>query len=86
MAKEIWRVLYDITKVNGEKYPKEPEMIRYHEENIVRTLKEGAEKLADRYDFAIVAVKAQSMNDPKKKYEYTHRAETGLNSDWIVGR
>lgn len=84
MAEEIWRVTYDITKVNGEKYPKESEMIRFPEELIVKTVKDGAEKLADRYDFAIVYVKAQSMHDPTKVYEYTYRAETGLISDWSV--
>ena len=84
MPKELWRVTYDITMVNGNKYPKEKELVEYAEEQLPRTLKTGAERLADQYDFAIVYVKAESLNDTTKVYEYTHRSESGQISDWRV--
>ena len=85
MATEVWKVTYEIIKVNGKPYPKNPDLIREHRENMPGNLKRAAETLADKFDFAGVRATARSL-DSGEEFQFTYEADDGLRSDWVVGR
>ncbi len=60
-------------------------MIREHAENIPGQIKNAAEKLADRFDFAVVEVLAQSVDSPDN-FRFLYESDDGLRDDWVVGR
>lgn len=82
---EIWKVTYEIIKVNGQPYVKNPDLIKEHRENISGILKRSAEQLADKYDFAGVRCTAKSV-DSGEEFQFTFESDDGLRSDWVVGR
>lgn len=85
MATDIWKVTYRILKVNKQPYTKLPDMIREHRENMTGVVQKAAEKLADRFDFGLVEVVAESMNT-KEVFRFTHQSDDGFRADWQVGR
>ena len=85
MAEQRWNVTYRILKVNNRPHNKAPDMIREHAENIPRLIKNAAEKLADRFDFAVVEVVAKSV-DSTDKFRFLFEADDGMRDDWVVGR
>ena len=82
---DIWKVDFRVQKINGAPFHQPSEMIRSTREEISKTLQFGAEKLADRYDFALVEVTAKSVNTGEE-VKYTHRTESGHYGNWPVGQ
>jgi hypothetical protein len=68
----FWQLNYEVLKINGQPYYKEPDMIRAFEEAIPGLLQKAAEHLADRFDFPFVKVTAKSLDDPTKQYTFRH--------------
>ena len=85
MAEQRWNVTYRILKVNKMEHKKAPDMIREHAENIPRLIKNAAEKLADRFDFAVVEVVADSVDSPDK-FRFIFESDDGTYDSWVVGR
>ena len=85
MAKEPWKVTYEIIKVNGKSYHKNPDLISEHRENIPGELKRVSEQLADKFDFAGVRSTARSLNT-SEEFQFTYESDDGLRPDWVVGR
>jgi len=85
MAQDIWNMSFVVYKVNGERYPKPMEQIRAFRENIPGMLKRGAEQLAERFDFAYVAITAKSVNTGEE-FKFVHKTEEGFRDEWTVGR
>ncbi len=82
---DTWHLSFDVLKVNREPYEKRDEMVNAHREEITRLIKEGAENLADRFDFARVVVKARSTTTGET-FNYTFASDDGYRDDWQVGR
>ena len=85
MAKEPWKVTYDILKVNKQPYTKLPDLISQHRENIPGELKRIAETLADRYDFYRVKATARSMNTGEE-FRFIFESDDGTRDTWVTGR
>ena len=77
-----WLFSYDIKKVNGDSYLKNDDLVREHEENIPRIMKEGAQRLVDQFDFASVKIHAKNL-DTGETYEYTEKSDWGTRDEWI---
>ncbi len=82
MAMEKWIITYEVTKVNGDKYPKPKEMIAEHAQNIPRVIRRAAETLRERYDFGLVRATATSVDDATRKFSFLSESEAGLRNDW----
>lgn len=85
MATGIWQLSFKVLKVNKKPYDKRDEMVRAAKEEIPRLIKEGAEKLAERFDFAFVEVVAKST-ETGEKFTYTFQSDDGYRDDWQTSR
>ena len=85
MAETIWRISYDIKKVNGEPYLRPVDTFRAFEEQIPKLLQKEAENMVDRFDFTYVKIVAKDVNSDAT-HEFTHMSDDGFRSDWQVGR
>ena len=85
MAETIWRISYDIKKVNGTPFQRPDDTFRGFEEQMPKLLQKEAENLVDRFDFAYVKIVAKDLNSDAK-YEFVHSSDEGFRRDWQVGR
>jgi len=73
----IWQADYNIRKVNGEPYIKDPEQFRGTEEDVRRMMMEGSKNLAERFDFALVEVTVKNLMNGDILH-YKHETEGGF--------
>lgn len=85
MAEKIWLFEFKIRTVSGQPFPTPQEMHRIDEALIATRMKDTAEKIAERFDFAYVEVIAKDTSTGKTR-RYIHQADEGLRSEWQAGR
>lgn len=87
MAESIWKIEYDVRKVNRDPHPMPDRDFRAVAEQMPRLIKQEAEQLRDRFDFAYVKVTAIDMTPGShEKFEFIAAEESGFRDEWATGR
>ena len=82
MAESIWKIEYVVYKVNREPHPISNRDFKGHAEEMTRLIKQEAEQLKDRFDFAYVKVIATDMAPGShEKFEFVVDDDEGFRDE-----